>query len=138
MNNVHHNEQNEPDALQSEADILRAPEVMSQDETKTQRESKSEKHSEGITARPSKKHTELHDGQIPRFDLAEDIMAEQRKITAIRRKAPGQKSEVEIHKQQSAPVGFVSEQHEKRLLQEEIIAEIVARDIENLCEGGNL
>jgi len=28
-------------------------------------------------------------GEIPKFDLAEQIMAEQRKITAIRRKAPG-------------------------------------------------
>ena len=28
-------------------------------------------------------------GEIPKFDLAEQILAEQRKITAIRRKAPG-------------------------------------------------
>ncbi len=30
-------------------------------------------------------------GEIPKFDLAEQILAEQRKITAIRRKAPGKK-----------------------------------------------
>ncbi len=29
--------------------------------------------------------------EIPKFDLAEQILAEQRKITAIRRKAPGKK-----------------------------------------------
>jgi hypothetical protein len=28
-------------------------------------------------------------GEIPKFDLAEQILAEQRKITAVRRKAPG-------------------------------------------------
>jgi hypothetical protein len=67
--------------------------------------------------------------EIPSFDLAEEIMAEQRRITAIRRKAPGQRTEA----QQNEPVDHpptpaLSEQ-------EKIIAEIVARDIERLCRG---
>ncbi len=33
-------------------------------------------------------------GEIPKFDLAEQILAEQRKITAIRRKAPGKPQRV--------------------------------------------
>ena len=32
--------------------------------------------------------------EIPKFDLAEQIMAEQRKITAIKRKAPGKKQKL--------------------------------------------
>lgn len=62
--------------------------------------------------------------EIPSFDLAEEIMAEQRKITAIRRKAPGKKTEAQ-------PVDIEQPLSE----QEKIIAEIVARDIERLCRG---
>ncbi len=61
--------------------------------------------------------------EIPSFDLAEEIMAEQRKITAIRRKAPGKKTD-----NIEQPTSALSEQ-------EKIIAEIVARDIERLCGG---
>lgn len=59
--------------------------------------------------------------EIPKFDLAEQILAEQRKITAIRRKAPGKKPQAPDRQPQS----ILSEQ-------EQIIAEIVARDIEKL------
>jgi len=75
-------------------------------------------------------------GEIPRFDLAEEIMAEQRKITAIRRKAPGQKNEVQKLKPETQPVDHIIEQPKPALSeQEKIIAEIVARDIERLCRG---
>jgi len=75
-------------------------------------------------------------GEIPRFDLAEEIMAEQRKITAIRRKAPGQKNEVQKLKPETQPVDHIIEQPKPALSeQEKIIAEIVARDIEKLCRG---
>ena len=72
---------------------------------------------------------------IPKFDLAEQIMAEHRKITAVRRKGPG--------KMASPP----KKQHPAELIErnvmpelvlsgsEQVIAEIVARDIENLCMG---
>jgi hypothetical protein len=87
-------------------------------------------------------------GKIPKFDLAKEIMAEQRKITAIRRKAPAKagmnrvdvassdrkaqapsrESGVQSVKYTIQPPPTVSEQ-------EQIIAEIVARDIEKLCRG---
>lgn len=66
---------------------------------------------------------------IPKFDLAEKILAEQRKITAIRRKAPSQQHEVEstdYATKWSKPVLYE---------QEQIISEIVARDIKTLRYG---
>jgi hypothetical protein len=65
-------------------------------------------------------------GEIPSFDLAEEIMAEQRKITAIRRKGPSRKNEAQKLKPETQPVEHI---------QERVITEIVARDIERLCRG---
>ena len=69
--------------------------------------------------------------EIPRFDLAEQILAEQRKITAIRRKAPNKAVA------RRSGHGTRATGHENRggglfPEQQQIIAEIVARDIENL------
>ena len=74
--------------------------------------------------------------EIPSFDLADEIMAEQRRITAIRRKAPGQKTEAQRLKPETQIVDHIIEQPKPLLSeQEKIIAEIVARDIERLCRG---
>ncbi len=106
-------------------------------------------------------------GEIPKFDLAEQILAEQRKITAIRRKAPGKKpqrlpslappllsatadkgvTQVQAQdgaagkktkapdRQPHAPSnGYTIKPPSPTLSeQEQIIAEIVAKDIERLC-----
>ncbi|MGD2094535.1 MAG: hypothetical protein PVH77_05965 [Phycisphaerales bacterium] len=72
--------------------------------------------------------------EVPKFDLAAQIMAEQRKITAVRRRAPGQKIKNPDRKPQTQSSQYtfkpfvLSEQ-------ERIIAEIVARDIQKLCRG---
>ena len=139
---------------QSNADILRAGDIMppyndksNQDDNVRELEGSSEN-----TSLPQQKR------EIPRFDLAEEILAEQRKITAIRRKAPsptrqapaskkdeplgrdpalrelkqGQKQAVEpIGYTIAQPTSILSEKHQ-------IIAEIVARDIKKLCRGGSL
>jgi hypothetical protein len=77
--------------------------------------------------------------EIPKFDLAEDIMAEQRRITAIKRKAPGKKIEVIGTPAASTSAGSIGVlQWPKPPAQEQIIAEIVARDIEKLCRGNIL
>ena len=77
--------------------------------------------------------------EIPRFDLAEDIMAEQRKITAVRRKAPGRKVESQGKEQKSAPMGYtIGQPAPVPIEQEQIVAEIVARDIERLYRDGTL
>ena len=74
--------------------------------------------------------------EIPKFDLAEDIMAEQRKITAIKRKAPGKKTETQKQELEVKPIGYPIEQSMLSLSeQERIVAEIVTRDIEKLCRG---
>ena len=76
---------------------------------------------------------------IPRFNLAEEIMAEQRKITAIRRRAPGKKIEAQSQEGEVETTSYAIEQPMLALLEQgQIIAEIVARDIERLRRGGAL
>jgi len=72
---------------------------------------------------------------IPKFDLAKQIMAEHRKITAVKRKGPAKnakpskkKHPAELIARKVKPGPIVSEP-------QQIIAEIVTRDIENLCIG---
>ena len=73
--------------------------------------------------------------EIPKFDLADQIMAEHRKNTSIRRKGPAKKAKppqkkhpAELIARNVMPGPIVSGP-------QQIIAEIVARDIENLCIG---
>lgn len=96
--------------------------------------------------------------EIPTFDLAEQIMAEHRKVTAVKRKGPGKvvRPPKKQHPAESITQNVVPEQgHDSspgagRSLYEpresgpearmsagpqQVIAEIVARDIENLCLG---
>ena len=76
-------------------------------------------------------------GEIPKFDLAEDIMAEQRKVTAIKRKAPNKKNEFQSQEPEVESTSYTIEQPAPALSeQDKIITEIVARDIERLCQGG--
>jgi hypothetical protein len=74
--------------------------------------------------------------EVPKFDLAEDIMAEQRKVTAARRKAPGRRKQPTPIRNQAKVLGYVLEQLSSAPKeQEKIIAEIVAVDIEKLRKG---
>jgi hypothetical protein len=74
--------------------------------------------------------------EVPRFDLAEKIMAEQRRITAVRRKGPGQTEETQEQEREAEPGVGIKEQVPIGLSEEkQIIAEIVARDIERFCRG---
>jgi hypothetical protein len=68
-------------------------------------------------------------GEVPKFDLAEDIMAEQRKVTASKRKAPGQRNQAKVIGYAIEQLASAPKEHEK------IIAEIVAGDIEKLRKG---
>lgn len=86
-------------------------------------------------AGPNKKEPEKT-LEMPSFDLAEEIMAEQRRITAIKRRAPGVKTDVQRLKPEVQPVDHIIEEPKPALSeQEKIIAEIVAKDIERLCRG---
>jgi len=104
------NDKNYVDKKQTKGRILRAKDIIP-----------------GTPKRNSEKTEQVT--EIPKFDLAEKILAEQRKITAIRRKAPGQQREVEstdYATKWSKPVLYE---------QEQIISEIVARDIKTLRDG---
>ncbi len=82
---------------------------------------------EAANTKDAKKRQES--SEVPKFDLAEDIMAEQRKVTASKRKAPGQRNQAKV-------IGYALEQLASApKKQEKIIAEIVAADIEKLRKG---
>jgi hypothetical protein len=80
--------------------------------------------------------------EIPRFDLAEEIMAEQRKVTAARRKSPNKSFDASLGRTQDGKNGVSrwQEETDPRLDggQQQIIAEIVAKDITKLCEASAL
>ena len=87
----------------------------------------------------SKEKGTKEQGKIPKFDLAEEIMAEHRKITANRRAAPGSKAEVRDKKLEGGLRTRTLVQPTSALSgKKQVIAEIVARDIEKLCRGGTL
>jgi len=77
------------------------------------------------------------DGQVPRFDLAEDIMAEQRKITGLRRKGPRKSSEGADLQEPITSFGQnIFQPIQSEFEQQQIVSEIVARDIEKLFRTG--
>jgi len=143
------------DILQCKADILRARDIVPQSKKKPQGEILLEK-TDGKASAPGsvteasaekekpdglnksragaglKEGTrELQqEGPIPSFDLGEEIMAEQRKVSAVRRKAPSKKNETE---KQDEAFEYTNEQSGLESESTPIIAEIVARDIERLC-----
>ncbi len=66
------------------------------------------KHAKELPTEPAGAVQEAN--EIPRFDLAEQIMAEQRKITAIRRKAPGKKTKAPDQQPQAQSTGYTINQ----------------------------
>jgi len=108
---------------------------LSLEDTTSPLTSEEAKHTKNIPAEPDKL---VHQGnEIPKFDLAEQIMAEQRKITAIRRKAPGKKTKALSQRPKPKSIGYNIEQPPILSEQEQIIADIVSRDIEELYRGDN-
>lgn len=160
MSKTNDDKQIDADILQCKKDILRADDIMPPYK-KTGQEAKAQKTGENAIRSAEKEKTLRKDtteaqmnqtepgrektaepvraqqekSEIPRFDLAEEIMAEQRKISAIKRKAPGKT----IETQKEEPVGYtIGQPTPGQPYQEQIIAEIVARDIESLFRDGYL
>gem|GEM_PF-3639416 len=76
---------------------------------------------------------EVGGGEIPRLDLGKQILAEQRKITGAGRKGPGKKVKaVGRGKDSGGGDGVEADVCGARSEQDEVIAAIVARDIERL------
>jgi hypothetical protein len=137
---------------QRDEGVLRAKDIIPPyggDVTKAQRVQKAEEMPPAkdmpATGKPSQDQSE-----IPKFDLAEKILAEQRKVSARRRKRPAASAReapkrIETISREppflssteqtgAEPTGHAIEQPITMLLeQDQIIAEIVARDIEKLC-----
>lgn len=152
MNKTTNNEKFDADILQGKADVFRALNTTSNNTTVTNTEETPSQKDIDLPATekipvnevypPPKPAADKNEktsisektSEIPRFDLAEEIMAEQRKITAIKRKAPGKKAEIQRLKPKVQPDQSITEQPMPSE-QDKIIAEIVARDIEKLCRG---
>jgi hypothetical protein len=140
MNEADKNEKLDADILECKEDILRASDIIPPYNTErngAKEEQAGKKEAEAAKRDDAKplETKEIGEGriEIPRFDLAEEIMSEQRKITAIKRKSPEKKMEAEAR---PAVESFRYALEPQRLTasgQEDIIAEIVARDIKRLC-----
>ncbi|MHC4757153.1 MAG: hypothetical protein ACYTE8_00690 [Planctomycetota bacterium] len=144
MKDSENNNQNgklDDDILQGKEDVLRAKDIIpaspeSQlDETSTiPLDISEETHDETAVNRQLLEEEELEkeETDIPQFDLAEKILTDQRKLSAIRRKAP-----VQNEKQQKA-----TRPRSKRYIfkqstlastaENKLISQIVARDIKRL------
>ena len=120
---------------QDDIDVLRAENILPPYNKEKHRKQSLKEATPSLSA-SHQQHTETSATEIPKFNLAELIMAEQRKVTAIRRKAPGKKTKTPGRQPRIQSTGCAIKQpaptsSEKGL----IIAEIVARDIEKLYRG---
>ncbi len=127
MSKADSNEKNHSNTEQTKDRILRAKDIIPGEP-----KGNSEKTPKSAKDRSNTKNA----GNIPQFDLADDIMAKHREITAIKRKAPAKKFEAPGIKQHAEPTAAAIEQITPSLsIQQKIVADIVARDIEKLCCG---
>jgi hypothetical protein len=128
---------------ENDADILRANDIIPPYQSKNRHEQKpplkenisqntsdKTKHTESIPAEPE--NTVPHKTAIPKFDLAGQIMSEQRKAVSIKRISPDKKDKAENHKHKTHPVNHVVKPLPMLQYQEQIITEIVQRDIQKL------
>jgi len=130
VSEAENNERIDTGNLQHKEDVLRSSDIIPPFNKQLHRGSISQNSGEcAENAEPRK-------NEIPKFDLAEDIMAEQRKITAIRRKAPAGKSAVQAAEPRNKTTSRTGEmQTPLSSEQQQIIVEIVAKDIERLCRS---
>jgi hypothetical protein len=125
------------DILEGKKDVLRAKDIIPAAPIAEQEDSPAlpATVSEETTDKDVDEKTTLEkkDTGVLQFNLAEKIMTEQRKISAIRRKAPTQKDEP--HKKvKPRSKRYIFNQTTLTTDEEnKLIAQIVARDIKKLC-----
>ena len=73
------------------------------------------------------------DAKIPKYDLAENILAEQRRVAARRRRSPSQAQPVAVSQSNGAGPSLAELPSDDLPELQRIVAEIVARDIDRLC-----
>jgi hypothetical protein len=88
------------------------------------------KNTEPVSTEPE--NAAPHKTVIPKFDLARQIMSEQRKAVSIKRISPDKKEKTENHKHKIRPINHVVKPLPMLQYQEQIITEIVQRDIQKL------
>lgn len=133
----------------TDSDVLRAGDIVppygskagaAKKKTSRKKASVAKKSSQAKAKRPAVKSpaTERGGSDIPQLDLDRQILAKQRKVTSVRRKGPGVKAKAKapgkaaaVGSDEIAVIWAVPELAE----QDQVIAEIVARDIRRLCEG---
>lgn len=112
-----------PDAASSEAQAMPGPAV---------RSGEAASRSAGEARQPPARDLDV---PIPSYDLAETILAEQRRVAAGRRRAPDRPAEEPTRTVEDARSRIsVAEPSAQDLAElQRIVTEIVARDIERLC-----
>jgi len=121
---------NDDDILRRKADILRARDIIPTEPTRLEEPNPLPTEKADKAVKPAQQQN-----SVPKFNLAEEIMAEQRRVTAIKRKGPDKKTELD--QPQIQPVRYAIEQPgQVSAEQDQIITEIVTRDIESVCRGG--
>ncbi len=113
---------------QNDTDILRTEDILPPYTEKNQQQQKQ-------LSKFNTMDTVQKKGEIPKFDLADHIMSEQRKTAAIKRKGPGRINKADNRKQDIRSTDYNIKPQPMLSQQEKIVAEIVARDIEKLCRG---
>lgn len=101
------------DDIKHNSEILRAQDIIPASEPKLQQDCQS-------------------DNIVPRFDLATEIMAQQRRLTSSRRKKPENKAQTVKEEFQAEPHASSAAAFALQIPMHSIIAEIVRRDIQEM------
>jgi hypothetical protein len=127
----------------NDTDVLRASDIIPPFNKKNRPEQKPlSKEQKSHNLKHKAKHTDTisteHENGvpqkagIPKFDLAKQIMSEQRKVVSIKRISPDKKHMAANHKGKAHSIGHAVKPLPMLIYQEQIIAEIVQRDIQEL------
>ncbi|MBN2592479.1 MAG: hypothetical protein JXA81_03150 [Sedimentisphaerales bacterium] len=131
--NIDYNMQNDNDVLRAE-DIV--PPYNTQKSVKQALGDKTPSLNAGQSQHNVKNMVDADDKaeikEIPKFDLAGQILAEQRKIISVRRKAPGGKPKLRELQPRMESVNGEVKQPPAVSVTDPVISDIVARDIEKL------
>ena len=129
---VENNERVIPEIPQGEADTLNTRDMVESPQNPVKR------YKEMVTEAGGNldKNTEPQKNDIPKLDLANQIMAQQRRISAAKRTRSGGKVEAEKPVAKAEALRHLTAQSKPRLSKsDDVIKEIVARDIKRLQRG---
>ena len=131
------NSENEQTGIDNaEKNVLRAGDIMPPYGPKLDKNGKWQEKTPPDRPIATKSSKDIPIAEIPTFDLAEQIMAKQRNISAVKRRPPSQKSNFQQQTPQGQSINIALESTGLSVSvlskRNRIIADIVARDIEKL------